>query len=238
MELRHSAGNLCYRTQPSSPSSLFRRFQCYSFPSEQPQWVRNLRFILTSWFSSFGEGRLNLPALCQIASLLPFLFKLSLLAIECFMVKFFITKFLGEKATVESGCSGKFSESLQPWHKFPQHCGLSILLGKVTDLMPEPWGCWQLYTMGNSIIEYLILHVKKKNQDPKSSGNELNSQAVFVLVVRSHIPGVSMHHRFNDHTASSERSYFWFFGWYQIYEKCFCFPQIRVQEIKTSSRQV
>ena len=66
-------------------------------------------------------------------------------------------------------------------------------------------------------ISFYVLQKKKKKQQPgpKSSGNELNSQAVLVLVVRSHIPGVSMQHHFNDHTASSERSYFWFFGWYQ-----------------------
>ena len=169
MKLRHSAGDSCYRTQTPSPSSLFRRFHCYSFPREQPQWVRNLLFILTSWFSSFGEGRLNLPALCQIASLLPFRFKLSLLAIECFMVKFLITKFLGEKANARSWCSGKFSESLQPWQKFTQHCGLSLLFGEVTDLTTEHWGCWQPYTVGNSIIEHLILRVTKKKKKKKTT---------------------------------------------------------------------
>lgn len=133
MELRHSAGDSGCRTQTPSPSSLFKRFHCYSFPSEQPQWVRNLLFILTSWFSSFGEGCLNLPALYQTASLLPFLFKLSLLAIECSLVKFLITKFLGEKANVKSCCSEKFSESLQPWHKFTQHWGV---------LTSISWGSW------------------------------------------------------------------------------------------------
>ena len=125
-----------------------------------------------------------------------------------------------------------------PGTSFPSNVGSQFYLVKllISCLSPEDADSCTLWETQSLNISFYML--KKKNQDPRSSGNELNSQAVFILVVRSHIPGVSMHHRFIDHTASSERSYFWFFGWYQIYEKCFCFPQIRVQEIKTSSRQV
>ena len=147
------------------------------------------------------------------------------------MVKFLITKFLGKKANVKSCCSGKFSESLQPWHKFTQHWGLSLLFREVTDLMTEPWGCQQPYTLRKSIIDHLILHVKKKKIKALKALAISLTLRLLVLVVWSHIPGVSMQHHFNDHAASSERSCFWFSGWYQ-YEKCCCFPQIRYRKLK------
>lgn len=105
----------------------------------------------------------------------------------------------------------------------------------ISRLSPEDADNRTLWETQSLNISFYML--KKKNQGPKSSGNELNSQAVVRWSGAASLGclcnAISMI------TLPLQRDLtFGSLVGIKIYEKCFCFPQIRVQEIKTSSRQV
>ena len=95
-------------------------------------------------------------------------------------------------------------------------------------LSPEDADNLTLWESQSLNISFYML--KKKIKALKALAISLTLR-LLVLVVWSHVPGVSMQHHFSDHAASSERSCFWFSGWYQ-YEKCCRFPQIRYRKLK------
>lgn len=224
-------------SRPPSPgpsSHSFGRSRCYSFPSGS--LCQKFSFHLDSWFSFFGEGYPHHPLPQPL--LLPSLFQHSLLAVEDVMVKSLI-KIVWRKGQHEVLLLQKcFWIPSSPGTSASGHCGLSLLRGKIADTMADLQGYWQLNIMGNLMIKHLILHVKKVKA-LKALVRSLTHRLFWWWWWGAGIWGspVSTQCPFSGHCASSERTYILVVWLILIWQYC-GFPQIRVQETKTASRQV